>query len=219
MGDTTARHHRFAIAAAVVLAVLTACNDGGGSSTTPTTTTTTASVPGSVPAGPTTSVTVITPPDGDGGIDTMEGADTSPKSGAAATAGTALLSAVRAARHEGYDRVVFEFRNGVPGWDVRYVDEPVLSDGAGEVVPVVGDHVLGVRMEPASGVDLTAPDAPETYTGPRRFTPATAEVAEVVQAGDFEAVLTWAIGVRDRVDFRAFTLSSPPRLVIDVRNH
>ena len=33
---------------------------------------------------------------------------------------TALLTDVRAARHEGYDRVVFEFRNAVPGYDVRY---------------------------------------------------------------------------------------------------
>ena len=33
----------------------------------------------------------------------------------------ALLTDVRAARHPGFDRVVFEFRNGVPGYDVRYV--------------------------------------------------------------------------------------------------
>ena len=36
---------------------------------------------------------------------------------------------------------------------------------------------------------------------------------------DFEAVLIWAIGVDDRVDFRVTTLAGPPRLVVDLRNH
>ena len=116
-------------------------------------------------------------------------------------------------------RVVFEFRNGVPGYDVRYADGPVLSDGAGEVVPVAGAAVLTVRMTPASGVDLSGPAYGQTYTGPKRFNPGTPEVTDVVQTGDFEAVLSWAVGVRDRVDFRVFTLNDPARVVVDVRNH
>jgi hypothetical protein len=37
--------------------------------------------------------------------------------------------------------------------------------------------------------------------------------------GGFEGVLTWAVGLQDPVDFRVTTLQSPPRLVIDFRNH
>ena len=214
---TSPRHHLLAIATALALASLVSCDPGDDTSTR-----TSAPLTPEFTAPSTSSTSVVTPPDGDGGIDTMVGADTSPKTGPSATSGTALLTAVRAARHEGFDRVVFEFRNGTPGWDVRYVDKPVLADASGEEVPVAGQYVLRVRMEPASAVDLNAPGGnrvEETYTGPRRFTPATPEIAEVVDLGDFEAVLTWAVGLQDHVDFRAFTLASPPRLVIDVRNH
>jgi len=58
-----------------------------------------------------------------------------------------------------------------------------------------------VRMDPASGVDLTPTSDQkgytETYTGPKRINAGTPEVTEVVQTGDFEAVLNWVDG-RDR---------------------
>lgn len=152
------------------------------------------------------------------GIDPMDDASTSPVS-VPATAERALLTAVRAARHEGYDRVVFEFDGPVPGYQVAYTEEPVTQDGSGLEVEVAGEHVVLVRMENASGADLSKEDAPETYTGPKRFDPGTPEVAELVRVGDFEGILTWAVGLRDRVDFRVSTLSNPSRLVVDVRNH
>lgn len=155
-----------------------------------------------------------------GGIDPMDDASTTPVSVApAATDGHALLTDVRAARHEGFDRVVFEFANATPGYLVEYVAEPVHADGSGEEVAVDGEHVLLVRMENASGADLSKEEAPQTYTGPTRFDPGTPEVAELVRVGDFEGVLTWAIGVRDRVAFRVTTLGGPPRLIVDVQNH
>ena len=46
----------------------------------------------------------------------------------------------------------------------------------------------------------------------------TSVVREVVRSGDFEAVLSWAIGVQERVDFRVQALDDPARLVVDVRN-
>jgi hypothetical protein len=159
---------------------------------------------------------------GDGGIDTMEGASTAPVSVApSAQAGVALLTDVRAARHEGFDRVVFEFspESAVPGYEVRYVDRPVVEDGSGREVQVAGGFVVVVRMTPASGVDLSGADLRRTYTGPDRIRPGTPEVTELVRTGDFEAQLTWAIGLADRVDFRVLALAAPPRLVVDFRNH
>jgi hypothetical protein len=41
-------------------------------------------------------------------------------------------------------------------------------------------------------------------------------VREVVRTGDFEAVLTWAIGLDERVGFRVSTLDNPSRLVVDL---
>jgi hypothetical protein len=43
-------------------------------------------------------------------------------------------------------------------------------------------------------------------------------VKELVRTGDFEAVLSWAIGLGERVDFRVTTATSPARLIVDFRN-
>jgi hypothetical protein len=158
------------------------------------------------------------------GIDPMTDASTSPVSvpvPANPSGGASLLSAVRASRHEGYDRVVFEFTaaSSLPGYSVSYVDKPVIEDGSGKQVQVAGDHVVLVRMEHASGADMSKESAPQTYTGPTRFTPGTPEVTELVRTGDFEGVLSWAIGVHDKVAFRVTTLQNPARLVVDLQNH
>jgi hypothetical protein len=74
-------------------------------------------------------------------------------------------------------------------------------------------------MENALDADLSRPSAPRTYTGPHRLAPGTPEVVELARTGGFEGVLTWAAGLRDRVDFRVTTLAAPARLVVDFRNH
>jgi hypothetical protein len=178
------------------------------------------SASGTAPTATATAPATPTPTEAPGdGVDPLEGAGTDPVVVAPTNTDTALLSDVRAARHEGYDRVVFEFQNELPGYDVRYVDPPVQQDGSGEEVAVDGGAIVRVRMENALDADLSKPSAPRTYDGPSRFSPGTPEVAELVRVGGFEGVLTWAVGLRDRVDFRVMTLQSPPRLVIDFRNH
>jgi hypothetical protein len=161
----------------------------------------------------------VSEPVATGAGDPMAGASTDSVSVPATSAETSLLTGVHAARHDGFDRVVFEFRTGVPGYRIGYVEGPVLADGSGAEVTVAGDHVVVVRMEPALDADLSQETAPLTYTGPRRFSPGTPEVKELVRVGGFEGVLTWAIGLADRADFRASTLANPPRLVLDFRNH
>jgi len=147
---------------------------------------------------------------------TLEGATTEPASWKGASTETELLTDVRAARHPGYDRVVFEFRSGVPGYDVRYVEPPVRADGSGAEVAVTGGAVLRVRMEPALDADLTQESAPRTYIGPARFSPETAAVVEIVRTGGFEAVLTWAIGIDAKRPFLVTRLDGPARIVIDI---
>ena len=142
-------------------------------------------------------------------IDSMPAASTKPVVVPATNKVTALLKSVRAARHEGYDRVVFQFANTLPGYDVRYVKRPVHQDGSGKVVRVNGSYIVQIRMLNALDADLTKSGAPLTYTGPTRFTPHTPEVVELVRTGGFEAVLTWAVGLHDRVDFRVIALKAP----------
>jgi hypothetical protein len=191
-----------AVAAAVLALGAAACGDGGsGGGGSPAATT---PPPGRTPA----------PAAGDA----LEGAGTDPVTAPATNTEVALLTDVRAARREGFDRVVLVFRNAVPGYDVRYVERPVRADGSGAVVPVRGAAVLQVRMENALDADLDAPGAPATYAGPRRIRPATGAVVELVRVAGFEGVLTWVVGVRGRAAFRVTPAEAPPRLVLDVRS-
>jgi hypothetical protein len=151
------------------------------------------------------------------GIDPMPGADTEPKS-AEAEAGVTHLVDVRTGRHEGFDRITFEFDGPRPGYRVEYVEPPIVEDGSGETVEVDGEAFLQIRFEPASGFDMEAGEA--TYDGPRTVEGnGTTVLEEVVRTGDFEAVLTWVAGSSDRVDFRVTTLTEPTRVVVDLRNH
>ena len=170
---------------------------------------------------PPATTTTVTTTETTGGIDPLEGAGTNPVEGDASGDETALLERVAIGRHEGYDRVVFQFRNSVPGYRVEYVQPPIKEDGSGNVVQVKGNAFVEVRMEPASGFDLTTGEGELVYKGPKRIDAAasgTSVVRDVVRTGDFEAVLTWAIGLEEKVDFRVMTTQSPARLIVDFKN-
>lgn len=116
----------------------------------------------------------------------------------------ALLTAVGVGGGEGVDRVSFTFDRGIPGYDVSYIDPPVRQDGSGNVVDVDGTAFLSVRFAPASSFDALGTFEP-TYTGPAEVRGDTEVVTEVVRVGDFEANLTWVIGVDDKAPYRIDT--------------
>jgi hypothetical protein len=133
---------------------------------------------------------------------------------AAAPAGaqpTPTLVDVRAASHPGHDRVVFEFRGAVPEHRIQYVDQ-LVEDGSGNPVSVAGDADLEVVFE---GADAHEENGSPTID-PRRFSPGLPAVKEIAQLGDFEAVVSYGIGVDRRRPIEVLTLSNPSRLVIDI---
>lgn len=149
----------------------------------------------------------------------LPGASTTPVSTPDTPGGpgqVALLTDVRSARHEGYDRIVFEFSNLLPGYSVAYSDEPVTHDPGGWEITVPGGATLLVRMAVASGVDLAGDTPVVTYGGPETVPVWSPALTELVRAGDFEAVLQWAAGVRGPAPFLVTTLTDPPRLVVDI---
>ncbi len=170
---------------------------------------TTSTTPPTTTTAPTTTTTAPPP--------ALSGASTGPVSGQGGADAIALVRDVRTGANDGFDRVVIEFLDGrLPDWSVSYVDPPITSDGSGETVAVAGDAFLLVRLSPASTYDLSGETPRPTYEGPGRVPGPGRQVVEVVRAGDFEAVSTWAIGVDAQVPFRVTTLAGPARLVIDV---
>lgn len=152
-------------------------------------------------------------PVGPASRDTVEGG------GFPSTEGTtALLVDIHAARHDGFERIVFEFDgDDPPGYRVGYLDPPVREDFSGNPVDLAGDAVLEVRVVPGAGFDPMSDDARRTYTGPLRFSPDGTEfIEELARIGDFEAHLTWVAGLSGRAPFAVEATEDPIRLAIDV---
>jgi hypothetical protein len=148
---------------------------------------------------------------------TLPGAATTAQA-TAATTSVALLTDLTYAVHAGCDRIVFQFRDGdVPGYQVGYKPGPFNKGESDEPLEVQGAAYLVVRFDKAAGVDLTSPNAMPTYNGPRTITmTGLTHVDEIVNAEDFEGVLTWVVGLDAQRPFAVSTLSSPPRVVVDL---
>ena len=125
-----------------------------------------------------------------------------------------MLVAIRTGSHDGYDRVVLEFRNDLPSWRVGYVDEVTSESGA--TVPLAGAASLFVDVEPAWAHDQNTPAYEPTYTGPRSRTVDYPTLRQVRWVDEFEGHLTFGIGLQRQVGFRVVELRGPPRLAIDV---
>lgn len=127
----------------------------------------------------------------------------------------ALLTAVRTAENPGFDRVVFEFGEGaLPGYRVAYLAGPAQDCGSGEEKPVAGGAILEVTLRPANA--HTEAGQP---TIPFREQPLSLPVLrEIDRTCDFEAVVTWALGISAQKPFRVTELSGPARLVVDVEH-
>jgi hypothetical protein len=140
----------------------------------------------------------------------------------AATAGAAAgvtapaaptLTQIRAAHHLGYDRLVFQFSGGVPARHSAYYVSQVVVDPSGQPVKVTGSALLRVAFFPVTGHDA---QGLSTYGAGQR-TYALPGIIQVVNAGDFEAVVSLGVGLARAEPFRMFTLTGPSRVVIDVR--
>jgi peptidoglycan hydrolase-like protein with peptidoglycan-binding domain len=124
----------------------------------------------------------------------------------------AVLVNVRVGGHKTFDRVVFDFDGPLPGHRVEFVDQ-VIQDGSGEPVPLRGRAFLQVVMTPAAAHD---DDGAPTFPGPLPSVANLAALRDLADAGDFEAVLTWGIGVAARTGFRVLRLTNPTRIAVDV---
>lgn len=127
---------------------------------------------------------------------------------------TATLREVRAAAQDGFDRVVFGFDGPVPSVQVEYVDRPAHACGSGEALYLAGDAWLRVGFRPAQAhTDAGIPTITE-----RRATYDLPVLREAALTCDFEADVTWVLGLSAPGGYRLLELTDLPRLVVDVRH-
>jgi hypothetical protein len=119
---------------------------------------------------------------------------------------------VRTGEHKAFDRVVIDLKGGAPGYTVGYVRQ-VHEDGSGKAVETRGHADLLIRLTPANAHHE---NGSPTYDGPKRFTVNYPSLREVAFAGDFEATVAIALGVREKSGFRVLTLTDPTRIVVDI---
>jgi hypothetical protein len=123
------------------------------------------------------------------------------------------LVAVRRGRHATYDRILFEFRGGVPRTSVRYV--PTLPrTRAGAPVELAGDANLLVVF---GATARTAAGRP-SFSGPARARPLWPALHEYALISEAGGQVTFGLGVDRRLGFRVIERSRPARVVVDVAN-
>jgi hypothetical protein len=124
---------------------------------------------------------------------------------------SAYIDGVRTGTHTGYDRLTIEFQNGQPATiDVAPQSGSTFTlSPKGQPVTLKGQAGILVTIHGA--------DAHTAYNGPTDFVTGYSVMVEVRQVQDFEGVVQYGIGLSNAACYRAFVLTNPARLVIDVQ--
>ncbi len=120
---------------------------------------------------------------------------------------SAQLTAIRSARHDGYDRIVFEFSGAaVPSYDLTRQESATFYGDASR---------QAMTLDGSAGIKLTFRDTDAAPGVPADTKPAFPSVREIAQIGNFERVLSYGVGLSSSQCIRVMSLSGP-RLVVDV---
>jgi hypothetical protein len=196
-----------AVIAAVVIGVLFIANPlnrplntvgpGVGSSPSP-----------SAPASPNPSPTITPTPDST--LPPFVCASSAPITSTQAPA-VAFISAVRTGTHPGYDRLTIEFNNGQPtSIELRPQSGTTFTNSPrGDQVTLMGQNGILVIIH---GSDMHT-----AYSGSTDIKTGYSALVEVRQVEDFEGVVQLGLGLSGTTCYRAFILTNPTRLVIDVQ--
>jgi hypothetical protein len=125
------------------------------------------------------------------------------------------LRDVRSAEHGGFDRVVFEFSGGLPGYRVEHINAPIRECASGNTVQIAGQGWLRVRIEPARAHELVGETARVTVSNTNRQLD-HGIVQQMRLTCDFEAQVEWVLGLSAPNRYRVLELSEPAHLVVDV---
>jgi hypothetical protein len=173
-------------------------------STTAARTTTPQSTPTSASASPTDEEP---PPAPDFPADTSDDGGPAQAGSMPDPAGQMHVSGIRVSSKQGFTRLVIDLTSrGVPAWSARYTE---ASGPGGRPVDIAGDAFLRVALQTGADPDGQGQSDVRLSPGP---------VAEAKTTGSFEGSEEVLVGMRGgEAPFRAFALTDPGRIVIDVR--
>ena len=134
---------------------------------------------------------------------------------AASDGASLLVTGVRTGAHEDYDRIVVDLAGeGTPGWQADWVSD-AGTQGKGDPIQPSGSHILrvfgtGARM-PSTAEEIASA---QTTLSVGLDLPA---IASVYYDPTVEAQYQLVLGTNSQ-SYRVFALSSPTRLVVDVKH-
>jgi hypothetical protein len=115
------------------------------------------------------------------------------------------------------DRVVLDISGPMPGYSVTHVSR-LYYDGSGAPVPLAGGAFVSAQLSTAVA---HVPDGNNAglnvYSGPRLTSVGCTRLKGLAFTGDYEAQVGVGIATDRRRSLTVFTLTSPNRLVIDIR--
>jgi hypothetical protein len=123
----------------------------------------------------------------------------------------AFIDQVRVGTHAGYDRVTIEFNNTDPSQvDVTPQSSPSFTQSpSGQSVTLSGTAGVLITMKGA--------DEHTAYSGSTDLKTGYSVLVEARQLQDFEGTVQWGLGLSKPACYRAFFLTNPARLVIDIQ--
>ncbi len=124
----------------------------------------------------------------------------------------AFVDQVRTGANAGYDRLTIEFNNTQPSQvDVTPQSTAMFTKSpSGQSVTLAGNAGVLVTMKGA--------DEHTAYSGSTDFKTGYAALVEAQQVQDYEGTVQWGLGLSASGCYRAFFLTSPYRLVIDIQS-
>jgi hypothetical protein len=122
-----------------------------------------------------------------------------------------VATAIRTGSHPDcrFDRIVIDFKGQMPGYTIAFVSK-VIQDASGKTISMPGTRYLLIRLRPAQGHSASG----ATTLPPRSQALSYPMLKGYAVAGDFEGVLSIALGLAGGTHFRASEL--PGRLYVDV---
>jgi hypothetical protein len=126
--------------------------------------------------------------------------------------GISLLQTVRVGAQDGWDRIVFEFKDARPAVETEYVTK-AQTCGKGDDVSLPGTAMLSVKFRQTQAhTDAGASTLPSRdITGPG------AAILKASVICDFEGETGVGISVKTKTPYKVTMLQNPTRIVIDVK--